>query len=90
MPFADIESDKATALNRIPPVWNEVRRLLPDRPYRTGDPRLLRLRRALRLPTIANTRYRTGQVLRHGPTRSLVERVSGSGRTATNNATGPS
>jgi hypothetical protein len=90
MPFSEIESDKAAALNRIPPVWDQVRRLLPDRPYRAGDPRLLRLRRALRMPTVANTRYRSGQLLRHGPTRSLVERVSGAGRSTSNNATGPS
>jgi hypothetical protein len=90
MSFSTIEKDEAAALNHIRPVWEQVRRLLPDRPYRTGDARLLRVRRALRKPTVANARYRTGQVLRHGPTRALVERVSGANRSTTKSPTGPS
>jgi hypothetical protein len=77
LPYSTIEHDKQAALNSVAPIWSEVVRRLPDRPYRTGDLRLLRLRRALRRPTVANTRYRAGQILRHGPTRALVERVSG-------------
>lgn len=83
MPFAELAADQAGALNTIPADWEQVRRLLPDRPFRTGDPRFLSWQRALRRPTVANTRYRAGQVLRHGPTRSLVERVSGARRGAT-------
>ena len=78
LPYGEIEADKAGALNAIPPVWSDIRCLLPDRPFRAGDPRLLKTRRALRKPTVANMRYRAGQVLRHGPTRALVDRVSGS------------
>jgi hypothetical protein len=78
--YGELAADQTRALNTIPADWRKVRRLLPDRPYRTGDPRLLSLQRALRRPTVANTRYRTGQVLRHGPTRGLVERVSGARR----------
>jgi len=67
--------DVLGALNTIAADWDRVRGLLPDRPYRAGDPRVLSWRRALRRPTAANIRYRAGQVLRHGPTRALVERV---------------
>ena len=77
MSYGELAVDQAAALNTIAADWDRIRGLLPDRPYRAGDPRLLSWRRALRRPTKANTRYRAGQVLRHGPTRALVDRVSG-------------
>jgi hypothetical protein len=83
MTYGELAVDQAGALNTIAADWDRIRGLLPDRPSRAGDPRVLSWRRALRRPTMANTRYRAGQVLRHGPTRALVDRVSGARRAGT-------
>jgi hypothetical protein len=55
--YAAIEDDKAARLNRVPPDWPVVERLLPA-PYRQANPSLLRAGRALRMPTTQQIRSR--------------------------------